>query len=82
MQALVQALIPGGGIDAFWSTVVLSYATGCRGAGTDADGAGPGMYFAAAMVMALAEAGFPCFSGLCIPGGVDWKIFLPRLKLK
>ena len=40
------------------------------------------MYFAAAMVVALAAAGFPCFSGLCIPGGVDWKIFLPRLKLK
>ena len=33
-------------------------------------------------MVALAEAGFPCFSGLCIPGGVDWKTFLPRLQLK
>jgi hypothetical protein len=81
-QSIVQALIPRGGVDAFWPTVVLSYATSCRGPGIDAEGAGPGMYFAAAMVVALAAAGFPCFSGLCIPGGVDWKTFLPRLQLK
>lgn len=81
VQAFVQSLIPVGGVDTFWPTVVLSYATGCRG-GTDAPGAGPGMYFAAAMVRALAQAGFACFSGLCIPGGVDWKTFLPRLQRK
>eukprot|EP01050_Picozoa_sp_SAG11_P011554 SAG11_NODE_1232_length_5452_cov_73.066131_3_plen_462_part_00 len=82
VQAVVQALIPPGGVAGFWPTVVLTYATGRRRGSADAEGAGPGMYFAAAMVAALAQAGFPCFSGLCIPGGVDWKTFLPRLQLK
>ena len=81
VQSVVQSLIPAGGIEAFWPMVVLSYATGSRHE-VDAQGAGPGMYFAAATIVALARAGFPCFSGLCIPGGVDWKVFLPRLQLK
>ena len=58
----------------------VSYATGMRPG--DAGGAGPGMYYATAMIQALAAAGFDCFSGLCIPGGVDWKVFLLRLKVK
>ena len=77
VQSVVQSLIPAGGVDAFWPQVVLSYATGSR-LGVDAKGAGPGMYFAAAMIVALAGAGFPCFSGLCIPGGVDWKDAFPE----
>ena len=108
VQSLVQSRIPPGGVENFWTTVVASYATGWRGHGIDASGAGPGMYYVAAMVLALAKAGFMCmgnctrsshvhaqapcpkilsslggaarrcFSGLCIPGGVDWKTFLPR----
>eukprot|EP01050_Picozoa_sp_SAG11_P006460 SAG11_NODE_501_length_8895_cov_12.129832_11_plen_751_part_01 len=55
-------------------------ATGSRAG--DAKGAGPGMCFAAAMVLALAKVGYECFSGLCIPGGVDWKVFMLRLNLE
>jgi len=81
VQSIVQSLIPEGNFQNFWATVVLSYATGNR-SGFDATGTGPGMYFAAAMVVALAKAGMPCFSGLCIPAGVDWKQFLMRLQVK
>ena len=71
VQAVVQDLVPAGGIANFWTTTVLSYATGWRPG--DADGAGPGMFYATAMIQELARAGYPCFSGLAIPGGVDCK---------
>ena len=80
VQSLVQDLVPGGDIQSFWPTTVISYATGSRPG--DAKGAGPGMYFATAMVRALAAAGFSCFSGLAIPGGVNWRIFMLRLDLE
>ena len=76
----MQDLVPAGGIAEFWTTAVTSYATDHRPA--DAEGAGPGMFWATALVRELAQAGLPCFSGLAIPGGVDWQVFMLRLNLR
>ena len=67
-KADVQNLVPQpGGVKNFWTTVVLSYATGARDEDArDDDGkpvGGPGMYYARAMILTLKEAGFDCFSG-------------------
>ena len=48
VQSRVQDLVPNGDIEQFWTTTVVSYATGNRPG--DARGAGPGMYYATAMV--------------------------------
>ena len=62
----------------YYPEVVLSYATGRRE--QDCPGAGPGMYHAAGLVRILHECGLQSFSGLHVPVGVDWKVFMLRLK--
>jgi hypothetical protein len=58
--------------------VVISYASGRR-VGRDCDGAGPGMYYAVGILGLLHERGLRCFSGLHVPPGADWEVFMLRL---
>ena len=62
----------------FYPHLVISYASGCRP--QDSEGTGPGMYYAAGMIGLLHERGLPCFSGLHVPPGTDWEVFMLRLK--
>jgi len=62
----------------FYPEVVISYASGRR-SGRDCDGAGPGMYYAAGILGLLHERGVRCFSGLHVPPGTDWEVFMLRL---
>ena len=64
--------------DDFYPEVVISYASGRR-SGRDCDGAGPGMYYAAGVLGLLHERGVRCFSGLHVPPGTDWEVFMLRL---
>jgi hypothetical protein len=64
--------------DDFYPKVVISYASGRR-SGRDCDGAGPGMYYAAGILGLLHERGVRCFSGLHVPPGTDWEVFMLRL---
>ena len=75
VQRSVQDMVPGE-IDKFFPEIVVSYATGRRDG--DAPGTGPGMYYTAALIHCLFGAGFPCFSGLQIPSGENWRIFMLR----
>eukprot|EP00900_Chrysochromulina_parva_P004828 jgi/Chrpa1/14346/Chrysochromulina_OHIO_Genome00022434-RA len=62
----------------FYPEVVISYASGRR-SGRDCEGAGPGMYYAASILGLLHERGVRCFSGLHVPPGTDWEVFMLRL---
>ena len=62
----------------FYPEVVISYASGRR-SGRDCDGAGPGMYYAVGVLGLLHERGVRCFSGLHVPPGTDWEVFMLRL---
>jgi hypothetical protein len=64
-------------IDNFYPQVVVSYASGQRP--NDAKGTGPGLLQAFQFIKQLKENGHMCFSGLHVPVGEDWKIFLLRL---
>jgi hypothetical protein len=64
--------------DDFYPEVVISYASGRR-SGRDCEGAGPGMYYAAGILGLLHERGVRCFSGLHVPPGTDWEVFMLRL---
>ena len=81
LQAMVLALVPD--IKSFYPPLMFSYATGTRKAeGTreaDAKGTGPGLVFAAQLALRFHKAGVPCFTGLHVPEGEDWKIYYPRL---
>ena len=79
IQKQVQALLPQGmNFDDFFPPHGVSYGTGNR-EGVDAPGAGRGMVYAAAMIMALDAAGFSSFSGLMVQAGVDWEVYMLRL---
>jgi hypothetical protein len=79
VKSYVRSLIPEStAFDEYYPEVVLSYATGRRE--QDCPGAGPGMYYAAGVVRILHECGLQCFSGLHVPVGRDWKVFMLRLK--
>jgi hypothetical protein len=78
VKSYVRSLIPEStAFDEYYPEVVLSYATGRRE--QDCPGAGPGMYYAAGVVRILHECGLQCFSGLHVPVGRDWKVFMLRL---
>ena len=75
----VLALLPQGmQFQDFYPEVVISYASGRR-LWQDCDGAGPGMYYAAGILKILHERGVRCFSGLHVPPGTDWEVFMLRL---
>ena len=75
----VLALLPQGmQFQDFYPEVVISYASGRR-LGQDCDDAGPGMYYAAGILKILHERGVRCFSGLHVPPGTDWEVFMLRL---
>jgi serine/threonine protein kinase len=78
VKSSVRSLIPEGtAFDKYYPEVVISYATGRRE--QDCEGAGPGMYYAAGFIRILHQCGVRCFSGLHVPVGVDWKVFMLRL---
>ena len=58
--------------------VVISNASGRR-SGRDCEGAGPDMYYAVSILRLLHERGVRCFSGLHVPPGTDWEVFMLRL---
>jgi len=76
VRAMTQNMI----VDAFQHDplVCVTYATGKRP--DDESGFGPGTYYVAAVLLALAQRGIPCFSGLMIPPGDDWQIYLTKLE--
>jgi hypothetical protein len=79
VKSRVLALLPKGvQFQDFYPEVVISYASGRR-PGRDCDGAGPGMYYAAGILKILHERGVRCFSGLHVPPGTDWEVFMLRL---
>jgi len=79
VKSRVLALLPKGVLfNDFYPEVVISYASGRR-SGQDCDGAGPGMYYAAGILKILHERGVRCFSGLHVPPGTDWEVFMLRL---
>ena len=77
VKSSVRSLIPEGAFEKYYPEVVISYATGRRE--QDCVGAGPGMYYAAGFIRILHQCGVRCFSGLHVPVGVDWKVFMLRL---
>jgi serine/threonine protein kinase len=78
-KSYVRSLVPRGtAFDRYYPEVVISYATGRRE--QDCQGAGPGMYYAAGFISFLHQCGVQCFSGLHVPPGTDWKVFMLRLK--
>ena len=64
-----------GDVDDWYPETALSYATGSR-KGVDAEGAGPGMIYAAGLIQALFAAEIDTFSGLQIPPGENWKTLM------
>jgi hypothetical protein len=78
-KSYVRSLLPRGtAFDRYYPEVVISYATGRRE--QDCQGAGPGMYYAVGFISFLDQCGVQCFSGLHVPPGTDWKVFMLRLK--
>jgi hypothetical protein len=77
-RVLSQFMPEGVQFQDFYPEVVISYASGRR-SGRDCDGAGPGMYYAAGILGLLHERGVRCFSGLHVPPGTDWEVFMLRL---
>jgi hypothetical protein len=79
VKSRVLALLPKGvQFQDFYPEGVISDASGRR-SGRDCDGAGPGMYYAAGILKILHERGVRCFSGLHVPPGTDWEVFMLRL---
>eukprot|EP00937_MAST-01D_sp_MAST-1D-sp2_P008239 g8239.t1 len=80
MQDMVppESRAPRGSIQEFYPKVLITYATGGR-PGVDAPGTGPGMYYALWLAMLLQERSVDCFSGLCVPAGTDWRMFIDKL---
>ena len=71
-------LPPGVPFEEVYPKVVISYASGRRP--QDCEGAGPGMFYAADFLEFLHERRVPAFSGLHVPPGKDWKVFMLRLE--
>lgn len=80
MQRLVK-----GHVDSYFPEVLISYATGCRDQchghwrDDDAEGCGPGMLYCQAICNELEARGINTFSGLHVPAGTDWQVFLLKL---
>jgi hypothetical protein len=92
-QRIRSQLPTGTAFDEFYPKVVVSHATGRRRdpsvarskwtakvGWSDCAGAGPGMFYAAGFLEVLHQCGLQCFSGLHVPAGVDWEVFMLRLK--
>ena len=75
MQEKVLDLMPD--ITNFYPPLMLSYATGKREA--DAKGTGPGLVYAAQLALRFHGVGVPCFTGLHVPSGADWKLYFTKL---
>ena len=73
MQSLVV-----GDANEYYPKVCISYATGRRD-GRDAQGCGPGMFYAARLAHALHKRGINVFSGLHVGAGADWHVFMDKL---
>lgn len=74
MQGLVK-----GNVEQFYPKVCISYATGRR-EDVDAPGCGPGMFYASSIAHTLTtENGIDVFTGLHVPAGEDWHVFLDKL---
>ena len=67
-----------GALDGFFPDALVTYATGRR-PGLDAEGTGPGMYYAWWIAQRLRERGVDCLSGLSVSGGDNWKAYLDKL---
>jgi hypothetical protein len=75
LQKKVLDLVPD--IASFFPQLMFSYATGTRDC--DAPGTGPGLVYAAQLALRFAKARIPCFTGLHVPPGDDWKIYYTKL---
>jgi hypothetical protein len=62
----------------FYPKIIVSYATGQR-RNFDMLGSGPGMWYASLVIQSLFKKGYPCISGLMIPAGMNWEIFILRI---
>eukprot|EP00618_Florenciella_parvula_P018932 CAMPEP_0119475376 /NCGR_PEP_ID=MMETSP1344-20130328/6287_1 /TAXON_ID=236787 /ORGANISM="Florenciella parvula, Strain CCMP2471" /LENGTH=223 /DNA_ID=CAMNT_0007508883 /DNA_START=196 /DNA_END=863 /DNA_ORIENTATION=+ len=75
-RAAMQALVKGE-LNAYYPEVLISYATGRREG--DAPGCGPGMLYCKKICELLEAKNIDTFSGLHVPAGTDWKVFLLKL---
>ena len=66
-----------GKILVYYPGVCVSYGTGHRPG--DGAGCGPGMLYCRRVAELLDERGVGCFSGLHVPAGTDWHVFLEKL---
>jgi hypothetical protein len=81
VKGIVRSRLPTGvPFEDVYPKVVISYASGRRP--QDCEGAGPGMFYAADLLEFLHERRVPAFSGLHVPPGKDWKVFMLRLEGK
>jgi hypothetical protein len=81
VKGIVRSRLPTGvPFEDVYPKVVISYASGRRP--QDCEGAGPGMFYAADFLEFLHERRVPAFSGLHVPPGKDWKVFMLRLEGK
>jgi hypothetical protein len=80
VKGIVRSRLPTGvPFEDVYPKVVISYASGRRP--QDCEGAGPGMFYAADLLEFLHERRVPAFSGLHVPPGKDWKVFMLRLEI-
>ena len=80
VKGIVRSRLPTGvPFEDVYPKVVISYASGRRP--QDCEGAGPGMFYAADFLEFLHERRVPAFSGLHVPPGKDWKVFMLRLEI-
>jgi hypothetical protein len=80
VKGIVRSRLPTGvPFEDVYPKVVISYASGRRP--QDCEGAGPGMFYAADFLEFLHERRVLAFSGLHVPPGKDWKVFMLRLEI-
>jgi len=80
VKGIVRSRLPTGvPFEDVYPKVVISYASGRRP--QDCEGAGPGMFYAADFLEFLHQRRVPAFSGLHVPPGKDWKVFMLRLEI-
>jgi hypothetical protein len=65
--------------DSYFPEVIVSYATGRRS--NDAEGTGPGLFYAYYLIMQLLFRGVPCFSDLHIPKNKSPATFMQRFEV-
>jgi hypothetical protein len=80
VKGIVRSRLPTGvPFEDVYPKVVISYASGRRP--QDCEGAGPGMFYAADFLEFLHERRVPAFSGLHVPPGKEWTVFMLRLEI-